>query len=81
MVGLELVAEGIERPEQVGPIVAAGCQDGQGFLFARGVDAKAFTELLRTGTLGPAAGRARVPAPPATRKGTAKTIPNLARET
>jgi diguanylate cyclase (GGDEF)-like protein/PAS domain S-box-containing protein len=53
MVGLELIAEGIERAEQIGPIIEAGCDEGQGFLFARPVDAERVTELLRGGSLAP----------------------------
>ena len=53
LVGLELVAEGIERVEQIAPILEAGCQDGQGFLFARPVDARHLTTLLRGGPLMP----------------------------
>lgn len=63
LVGLELVAEGIERPEQIGPIVDAGCQEGQGFLFARPVDAAALTALLRGGVLVPVARVGRVSTP------------------
>lgn len=63
VVGLDLIAEGIERPEQIGPIVEAGCQEGQGFLFARPVDAEALTTLLRGGVLGPAARVGRVGTP------------------
>jgi diguanylate cyclase (GGDEF)-like protein/PAS domain S-box-containing protein len=33
--GLHTVAEGIERPEQVAPLVDLGCELGQGYLFAR----------------------------------------------
>ena len=33
--GLQVVAEGIERPEQVAGLVAMGCRRGQGFLLAR----------------------------------------------
>ena len=69
MVGLDLVAEGIERPEQIGPILEAGCQEGQGFLFARPVDAKSLTALLRGGSLGPAARRVRGPLSAAARRG------------
>jgi diguanylate cyclase (GGDEF)-like protein/PAS domain S-box-containing protein len=53
MVGLELIAEGIERAEQIGPIIAAGCDEGQGFLFARPVDAARVSELLRGGSFVP----------------------------
>ena len=33
--GLEVVAEGIEQPEQIGTLRDLGCELGQGFLFAR----------------------------------------------
>jgi EAL domain-containing protein (putative c-di-GMP-specific phosphodiesterase class I) len=39
--GLELVAEGIEQPEQVDMLRALGCESGQGFLFARPQEADA----------------------------------------
>ena len=58
MVGLDLIAEGVERAEQIGPIVAAGCHEAQGFLFARPVDAHALTELLHDGARGATARRA-----------------------
>ena len=51
LVGLDLIAEGIERPEQIGPIVEAGCLQGQGFLIARPMDAEAFTPLLGGGSV------------------------------
>jgi diguanylate cyclase (GGDEF)-like protein/PAS domain S-box-containing protein len=53
LVGLELIAEGIERAEQIAPIVGAGCAAGQGFLFARPVEASAMTALLAGGSLIP----------------------------
>jgi EAL domain-containing protein (putative c-di-GMP-specific phosphodiesterase class I) len=53
LVGLELIAEGIERAEQIAPIVGAGCAAGQGFLFARPVEASAMTVLLAGGSLIP----------------------------
>jgi diguanylate cyclase (GGDEF)-like protein/PAS domain S-box-containing protein len=53
LVGLELIAEGIERSEQIAPIVEAGCAAGQGFLFARPVDASAMTTLLAGSSLIP----------------------------
>jgi diguanylate cyclase (GGDEF)-like protein/PAS domain S-box-containing protein len=51
LTGLDLVAEGIERPEQIGPLLEAGCREGQGFLFSRPIEAAALTELLRAGSL------------------------------
>jgi diguanylate cyclase (GGDEF)-like protein/PAS domain S-box-containing protein len=43
---LHTVAEGIEEPEQATHLVALGCQDGQGYHFARPLAAPAMTELL-----------------------------------
>jgi diguanylate cyclase (GGDEF)-like protein/PAS domain S-box-containing protein len=40
--GLRVVAEGVEAPEHVEQLVAAGCGIGQGFLFSRPVEAAAF---------------------------------------
>jgi diguanylate cyclase (GGDEF)-like protein/PAS domain S-box-containing protein len=51
LVGLELIAEGIERFEQIAPIVEAGCVSGQGYLLARPVDASAVTRLLAAGPI------------------------------
>jgi diguanylate cyclase (GGDEF)-like protein len=45
--GLQLVAEGIEQPEQRDALCALGCPLGQGFLFARPVELPAFHALLR----------------------------------
>jgi diguanylate cyclase (GGDEF)-like protein len=44
--GLEIVAEGIERPDQLGPLRALGCRFGQGYLFSRPIEPTAFSELL-----------------------------------
>jgi diguanylate cyclase (GGDEF)-like protein/PAS domain S-box-containing protein len=43
---LHTVAEGIEHSEQAAHLAALGCQDGQGYLFARPLDTGAMTELL-----------------------------------
>lgn len=45
---LELVAEGIERPEQVGFLFDSGCNLMQGYLFSPPVGADALNELLRS---------------------------------
>ena len=37
--GLDLVAEGIETPAQRAALVALGCHQGQGFLYAPGLPA------------------------------------------
>jgi diguanylate cyclase (GGDEF)-like protein/PAS domain S-box-containing protein len=58
LIGLDLIAEGIERPEQIGPLLQAGCQEGQGFLFSRPVDGEELSALLQRGSLGPIAGKA-----------------------
>jgi EAL domain-containing protein (putative c-di-GMP-specific phosphodiesterase class I) len=44
---LETVAEGIERQEQLAPLRALGVRHGQGFLFARPMEAAAIARLLR----------------------------------
>jgi EAL domain-containing protein (putative c-di-GMP-specific phosphodiesterase class I) len=45
--GLDLVAEGIERPEQAERLLALGCTEAQGYFFSRPVPAEAITALLR----------------------------------
>jgi diguanylate cyclase (GGDEF)-like protein/PAS domain S-box-containing protein len=44
---LETVAEGIERQEQLAPLRALGVRHGQGFLFAKPMEAAAIARLLR----------------------------------
>ena len=44
--GLDVVAEGIERADQLGPLRQLGCRYGQGFLFAHPLDADALGALL-----------------------------------
>ena len=43
---LHTVAEGIEHAEQAAHLATLGCQDGQGYHFARPLPAAAMTELL-----------------------------------
>jgi EAL domain-containing protein (putative c-di-GMP-specific phosphodiesterase class I) len=43
---LKVVAEGIERPEQVASLMRFGCGHGQGYLFAEPLDAAAAGTLL-----------------------------------
>jgi diguanylate cyclase (GGDEF)-like protein len=45
--GLEVVAEGIERVDQVGPLRALGCELGQGYLFSRPLQPDGLSELLK----------------------------------
>jgi diguanylate cyclase (GGDEF)-like protein/PAS domain S-box-containing protein len=44
--GLEVVAEGIEEPEQIGTLRDLGCELGQGFLFARPMPHPALVSYL-----------------------------------
>jgi len=44
--GLDIVAEGIERPDQLDRLVDLGCPKGQGFLMSRPLDAEAAARYL-----------------------------------
>jgi EAL domain-containing protein (putative c-di-GMP-specific phosphodiesterase class I) len=44
--GLDVVAEGIERPDQFEALRALGCSMGQGYLIARPMDAEATARWL-----------------------------------
>ena len=43
---LQVVAEGIERKEQLNFLKHHACKEGQGFLFSRPIPDKAFMQLL-----------------------------------
>ncbi len=58
---LEVVAEGIEFPEQWLGLRELGCGSGQGFLFAQPMDADATLEYLRTDAEQPQAVQADAP--------------------
>jgi EAL domain-containing protein (putative c-di-GMP-specific phosphodiesterase class I) len=47
--GLTVVAEGIETPGQLERLQSLGCAYGQGYLFARPVDAESTVRFLRAG--------------------------------
>jgi EAL domain-containing protein (putative c-di-GMP-specific phosphodiesterase class I) len=47
VLGMDVVAEGIETREQYRLLRQLGCRFGQGFLFARPMSADAVTQLLR----------------------------------
>ena len=44
--GLNVVAEGVERPVQAGHLRRAGCDAGQGFLFGRPVTAEEIEKIM-----------------------------------
>jgi diguanylate cyclase (GGDEF)-like protein/PAS domain S-box-containing protein len=44
--GLEVIAEGIETPQQLAHLKALGCEYGQGYLFSQPLDVDAATALL-----------------------------------
>jgi diguanylate cyclase (GGDEF)-like protein len=50
--GLEVVAEGIERPEQANALRRLGCPHGQGYLYARPAPASEIEGFLAAGTIG-----------------------------
>lgn len=51
--GLTVVAEGVEEPQQVENLRAVGCNLAQGYYYSRPVSAERCTALLRAGVLAP----------------------------
>jgi diguanylate cyclase (GGDEF)-like protein/PAS domain S-box-containing protein len=60
--GRDVVAEGIERTDQLATIRRLGCRLGQGHLMARPADPATIERLLRRGFVGLRAPTARIPA-------------------
>ncbi len=52
--GIQVVAEGVETAQQRDLLAAAGCDYGQGFLFARAMPVARFEDWLRNGAAVPA---------------------------
>jgi EAL domain-containing protein (putative c-di-GMP-specific phosphodiesterase class I) len=50
--GLGIVAEGIERPDQLDRLIELGCPMGQGYLLSRPLDVDQATEFLARRDLG-----------------------------
>lgn len=44
--GIPTIAEGIETPEQAAMLRLSGCDDGQGYLFARPIEGQAVVEMM-----------------------------------
>jgi EAL domain-containing protein (putative c-di-GMP-specific phosphodiesterase class I) len=49
--GMQVIAEGIEHPEQLRTLRSFGCELGQGYLFSHPLDAADFEKLLLGGSL------------------------------
>ena len=55
LLGLSVVAEGVENAQQAAYLRQEGCEILQGFHFSRPVDARAFSRLLKSGFADPSA--------------------------
>jgi diguanylate cyclase (GGDEF)-like protein/PAS domain S-box-containing protein len=51
ILGMEVVAEGVESPDQLNVLREIGCEFGQGYLFARALDADDTTRFLDTSAI------------------------------
>ena len=59
---LRVIAEGVERPEELAFLRAHRCDEAQGYYFSRAVPADEFANLLRTGVAKPAVAVCPAPA-------------------
>jgi diguanylate cyclase (GGDEF)-like protein len=59
--GLRIIAEGIEVPDQLEQLRAMGCEFGQGFLFAKAMPGEEMAERLRPPAVRRGPGRSPVP--------------------
>jgi EAL domain-containing protein (putative c-di-GMP-specific phosphodiesterase class I) len=73
--GIEIVAEGIERPEQLELLRAMGCGLGQGFLVARPMTAQRIESLAEMDGRGPASLRPAAPSVPSPDASPASSAP------
>ncbi|CAN7183915.1 bifunctional diguanylate cyclase/phosphodiesterase [Duganella sp. LjRoot269] len=48
--GIKVIAEGIETPQQMDALKAAGCDFGQGYLISRPISAEELEKKIKTGT-------------------------------
>ena len=71
---LDVVAEGIELPEQIASLRSLGCELGQGFLFAKPMNCDALFEYLVGGEARPRARRPAVVCSIATRRSTVRAV-------
>jgi EAL domain-containing protein (putative c-di-GMP-specific phosphodiesterase class I) len=53
MLGLHVTAEGIEGSNQLASLRSMGCELGQGFLFAKPMDATALRATMTQSTVAP----------------------------
>lgn len=49
--GMDIIAEGVEKPEQVRMLKALGCEYGQGYFFSKPVDAEGTETLMARGSM------------------------------